>query len=51
MSFRSVAGAAGTLIVGTGYVGGRVAEQLRQADPTGPIFTVTRSELDRKSVV
>lgn len=44
MSFRSVAGAAGTLIVGTGYVGGRVAEQLRQADPTGPIYTVTRSE-------
>lgn len=43
MSFRSVTGDAGTLIVGAGYVGGHVADRLRQADPTGPIYTVTRS--------
>ncbi len=34
----------GTLIFGCGYVGQRVAERLRNADPSEAVYTVTRSQ-------
>jgi nucleoside-diphosphate-sugar epimerase len=42
--------ATGTLIVGTGYVGLRVAELLRDRDPSEPVHTVTRSPKKAESL-